>query len=262
MKISIVTVVFNNEATIADCIESVLSQDYEQIEYIVIDGKSTDQTLNIINRYTDKIDLIISETDNGLYDAMNKGLKLATGDFIGTLNSDDFYAHNHVVSRVVDTLQNSNADSCYANLVYVDPKSYKVLRYWNSGQYQKKSFLYGWMPPHPTFFVKRIHFENLGYFNTNLINSADYELMLRFLYANNISSSYLNEVAIVMRTGGHSNMTLSNRLRANREDRKSWILNNIKPLPFSITIKFIAKIIQFFRRAPSNIYRPIHASSI
>ncbi|PCJ20654.1 MAG: glycosyl transferase [Candidatus Cloacimonadota bacterium] len=256
MKVSIITVVYNNQDTIKDCIESVLSQDYSNIEYIIIDGKSNDDTLNVINSYQDKITTVISEKDDGLYHAMNKGISLATGELIGTLNSDDFYSNNQVITKIVQNIQTNQSDSCYANLVYVNPNDYKVLRYWYSGCYQKQNFLSGWMPPHPTFFVKKTQLDQFGYFNTNLINSADYELMLRLLYANNVSASYLDEVTIVMRNGGHSNMSLSNRLRANKEDRKSWKINNLTPNTFTLTIKFFIKMFQFFKFAPLKVYKP------
>ncbi|MCO4781899.1 MAG: glycosyltransferase [Candidatus Cloacimonetes bacterium] len=256
MKVSIVTVVYNNQDTIADCIESVVSQDYSDIEYIIIDGNSSDNTLKIIQKYENDISILVSESDKGLYYAMNKGISLATGELVGTLNSDDFYTHNQVVSNMVKNIQANNSDACYANLVYVHPTNYSVQRYWFSGEYNRGRFMSGWMPPHPTFFVKKKHLDDYGLFNTDLKNSADYELMLRLLYVHKIPTSFLDEVTIVMRNGGHSNMSLSNRLRANKEDRQSWRINNIKPALLTLTIKFITKLFQFLKSAPQKTYKP------
>jgi glycosyltransferase involved in cell wall biosynthesis len=262
MKVSIVTVVYNNQDTIADCIKSVLSQDYPNIEYIIVDGSSTDNTLEIIHKYKDKIATLISESDKGLYYAMNKGIALATGDLVGTLNSDDFYTHDQVVSNVVEKIKVDKTEACYSNLVYVHPKNYTVQRYWYSGKYSRDNFISGWMPPHPTFFAKKKHLDEYGLFNTDLKNSADYELMLRLLFVNKIPTSFLDEVTIVMRNGGHSNMSLSNRIRANKEDRKSWRINNIKPAMLTLTVKFFTKLFQFFKSAPLKVYRPKSHSAI
>lgn len=246
MKVSIITVVFNNERTIMDTISSVLSQDYEKIEYIIIDGKSTDSTMEKVNLCRSKIDHIVSERDNGIYDAMNKGIALATGDIVGLLNADDIYANRSVISDVVATFSKTECDAVYGNLYYVNSSDLnKVTRRWISGPFSKNNFLWGWMPPHPSFFVKRELYKRLGSFNTQLRSAADYELMLRFLYVNNVAVEYLNKVLVHMRNGGVSNANLKNRIKANREDRRAWILNDVKPYFFTLFIKPLRKLIQF-----------------
>lgn len=248
MKVSIVTVVYNGEKTVGSAIQSVANQSYPEIEYIIVDGDSKDGTRELVESYGDVVSRFISEPDNGIYDAMNKGLNACTGDIIGTLNADDLYAHDHVIENIVKKLEETESDALYADLVFVDPQSHELVRYWKSGPFQRDRFLYGFMPPHPTFFVKRECYEKLGYFDLSLVSSADYELMLRFLYRHGITCTYLDEITILMRTGGQSNASLYNRLRANFEDMKSWGINQVKPLPVTTLLKFAHKIPQFFRR--------------
>lgn len=250
MKVSIITVSYQSAATIESCIQSVIGQDYPDIEYIVIDGASTDGTLEVISGYRDKIAVVVSEPDEGIYFAMNKGLELATGDVIGMLNSDDLYASNHVISDVVKAMKDSGADSCYGNLVYVDRlQTDKVLRTWKAGDYKKEAFLKGWMPPHPTFFLRRDCYSQFGKFNTVLRTSADYELMLRMLYKHGREAVYLDETLVLMRAGGQSNVSFKNRLKANREDRLAWRLNDLKPGLFTTLRKPLSKIGQFLKRS-------------
>jgi glycosyltransferase involved in cell wall biosynthesis len=247
MKVSIITVAYNSETTIRDTIESVIHQTYANIEYIIIDGASTDNTMPIVEGYKDKIHTIISEPDKGLYDAMNKGIQYATGDVIGILNSDDYYENNEVIEKVVDTIKQSGADVCYADLNYVHPvNTAKVIRRWKSGRFQKSSFYYGWMPPHPTVFVKRQVYEKVGLFNVCFTSAADYEIILRIFFKNNFVIAYLPETIICMRTGGTSNASLKNRLKANKEDRMAWKINGIKPYFFTLLLKPFRKIIQYF----------------
>ncbi|MBA3898772.1 MAG: glycosyltransferase [Bacteroidetes bacterium] len=246
MKVSIITITYNSAETVEDTIKSVLSQDYQNIEYIIIDGASRDNTLSIISHYKNKVSILVSEPDKGIYDAMNKGLSLAKGDIIGLLNSDDVYAHASVISNMVDKLKEKEADAVYGDLVYVDRKMEKVIRYWKAGEYTKGLFLKGWMPPHPTFFVKKYVYDKLGLFNLQLKSSADYELMLRFIHKGNIIVVYLPEVMVKMRTGGQSNVTLRNRIKANQEDRLAWKLNGLSPTPFTLILKPLMKARQFF----------------
>ncbi len=247
MKVSIITVSYNAETTIEDTILSVLEQNYPNIEYIVIDGDSKDATKNIIDKYRPKIHRVISEPDNGVYHAMNKGLALANGDVVGILNADDTYSHRTVITKVVRFLQDKKLDSCYGDLQYVDRENpERIRRYWKSGSYRKTKFLYGWMPPHPAFFARRSLYESFGNFNTELSTSADYELMLRFLYRHGASSGYIPEVMVKMKTGGQSNASYSNRLTANREDRKAWELNKLKHPFYTTYLKPIRKIAQYF----------------
>lgn len=249
MKVSIITVAYNSADTIEDCIKSVLSQEYPNIEYLLVDGKSTDETLDIVRKYQDSIQKVVSEPDEGIYHAMNKGLELCSGDVVGFLNSDDIYADSKVITRVVEQLKSSGADSCYGDLVYVDRTDIDVVRRkWVSGKYERNNFLKGWMPPHPTFFLKRVHYQQYRGFNLDFRTSADYELMLRMLFKHEISATYLNRILVKMRTGGQSNVSVSNRIKANLEDRNAWKVNDLKP-PFWTTIrKPLSKLGQFFKK--------------
>ncbi|MBE9463050.1 glycosyltransferase family 2 protein [Dyadobacter subterraneus] len=246
MKVSIITVVYNGAATIRHCIESVLSQNFDSIEYIIVDGNSTDGTKEIIASYGSKISKFISEPDKGIYDAMNKGVKLATGDVVGILNADDFYADANIISDVVKAMNQSDADACYGDLNYVDGQNETVIkRNWVSGQYKPNSFLMGWMPPHPTFFVKKKCYEQFGDFRLDMGSAADYEIMLRFIFKYGIKLTYIPKVLVKMRTGGVSNNTLKNRIKANNNDRKAWRVNDIKPWFFTLLLKPVRKIVQF-----------------
>lgn len=248
MKVSIITITYNSESTLIDTIDSVLNQTYTDIEYIIIDGKSTDSTVSIIHSYKDKISKFISEKDNGLYDALNKGIAMATGDIIGVLHSDDFYTNHQVIEKVVQTFNLNQADAVYADLFYVDKTNVdKILRKWKSGNYKHGMFINGWMPPHPTFFVRRHCYEKYGSFNLDLVSAADYELMLRFVHKHQIKLAYLPEFIIKMRAGGLSNASLSNRIRANKEDRKAWLMNGLKPKFHTLYLKPLRKIIQLFK---------------
>lgn len=249
--VSIITPTYNSAATLRDTLDSVARQDYPVLEHIVVDGGSSDGTQEMV-RQAGRRATLLSEPDKGLYDAMNKGLKLAQGDIIGILNSDDFYAHEHVVSRIVRLMDAEGADVAYGDLCYVaagDPG--RVVRYWRSGAYRPGKFLYGWMPPHPTFFVRRQVYEQLGGFDLALRFAADYELMLRFLHRHRLKAAYLPEVLVHMRTGGVSNSSLRHRLRANREDREAWRRNGLRPYFFTTWLKPLRKIPQYFLSPPA-----------
>lgn len=249
MKVSIITVVYNGRDTIRDAIESVLSQDYDNVEYIVVDGASRDGTTEVVKSYGERISKFISEPDKGIYDAMNKGVGLATGDVVGILNADDFYNDNRVLTRVVEKFQASACEGVYGDLEYINPvDTKKVERYWKAGVYVKNSFLLGWMPPHPSFFVKRDVYERLGTFNTELRSAADYEIMLRFIHKHGILLDYIPEVLVKMRSGGQSNISVKNRLKGNWEDKLAWKLNGLKPFFFTTWIKPLKKVSQFFIR--------------
>lgn len=246
MKVSILTVVYNGAATIRHSIDSVLGQDYPDIEYIIVDGNSKDGTQDIVRSYGNKIARFLSEPDAGIYDAMNKGIQLATGDVIGILNADDFYAYPSVVSEVAEVLASSNADASYGDLEYIDANDATVVRRkWVSGAYKVGAFLNGWMPPHPTFFVRKEVYNTHGHFRLDLGSAADYELMLRFVHRENIKLAYLPKVLVKMRAGGVSNSTLKNRIAANQNDRLAWKINNLKPRFYTLWLKPLRKIIQF-----------------
>ena len=248
MKISIITVVWNNNDTIKDAIESVLNQTYKDIEYIIIDGASTDGTVDIIKNYGDKIDKFISEPDKGIYDAMNKGIKLATGDVIGILNSDDFYIDEFVIEKVVKVFEEKEVDSLFADLVYVKPDNLeKTVRYYDSSNSFPNKFQYALYPAHPTFFVKKWVYEKYGLFKTDYKIAADFDIMARFLYSKEISFSYLKEPIIKMRTGGVSTSFSSiwiNSLEQLRVCNKNHIKTNI----FKILLKYPSKVIGLFKK--------------
>lgn len=245
MKVTIITVVLNNRECIAGAIESVLCQDYPNIEYIVIDGCSTDGSLEIIKRYEDKISKIISEPDRGIYDALNKGILLANGEVIGFLHADDFFSDSKVISKIV-ALFDANTDAVYGDLEYVQSTdTNKVFRKWRSGLYHKKSFLYGWMPPHPTFYVRSEMYKKFGLFDLQFRSAADYEIMLRFIYKHHIRLKYLPEVLVKMRIGGQSNRSIKNRIKANIEDKSAWAVNGLTPRFYTLWLKPLRKIFQF-----------------
>lgn len=252
MKVSIITVVYNGADHIRDCIDSVLDQTYPDIEYIIIDGKSTDGTAAIIQSYGPKIARFLSESDKGLYDAMNKGIGLATGEVIGLLNADDFYRHNDVIANMVALFEKTGSDAVYGDMLYVDrDDTQKLKRYWRSGGYSDNAFKWGWMPGHLSFFAKRALYEKHGMFRLDMKSAADYELLLRFIHKNKATLSYMDEVTIVMRAGGISNSSLKNRLRANREDQLAWELNGLKPYFFTLWLKPLRKIRQYITKPPA-----------
>jgi glycosyltransferase involved in cell wall biosynthesis len=246
MKITVITVCFNAIETLEDTLQSVLTQDYPHIEYIVQDGGSTDGSMELLERYRPMLARLISEPDMGMYDAYNKSLAYATGDVVALLNADDMFATPEILSHVARRFETSQADAVYGDLVYVDRAfANQVMRYWRSGFYRRERFRYGWMPPHPSFFLKRAAYEQYGGFDTRLQSAADYELMLRMLYKHGLSASWLPEVLVRMRTGGKSNASLKSHLVANREDASAWRLNKLSPHPLTFLLKPLRKLPQF-----------------
>jgi len=307
MKLSIITATKNCAATVADCLTSVSRQTHPDIEHIIIDGASTDDTVGIVQGSkcelerrmshnesplcASRVTRVVSEPDQGIYDAMNKGVLLATGDVIGTLNSNDCYVDAEVLARVAAVFEDPAVMSCYGDLVYVkdtdagrgaltrkpgtedlepgicdrEPRGGEnsspftlhpspsllpaspltVVRFWKAGEFNPRSFYWGWMPPHPTFFVRRRIYEQYGIFNLNLGTSADYDLMLRFLLKQRISSVYIPHIQVAMRLGGVSNASVKNRLQANLMDRQAWKVNGITPYPWTLTLKPLRKITQW-----------------
>jgi glycosyltransferase involved in cell wall biosynthesis len=252
MKISIITATYNSAATVRDTLACIASQQYSNIEHLIMDGGSKDNTLAVVKEFA-HVAKVISETDKGIYDAMNKGVQLATGDIIGILNSDDFYTSPLVLSKVAAAFEDPAVEAVYGDLQYVKAANTEVVtRTWRSGAYKKKYLYYGWMPPHPTFFVRRHVYDKCGLFNTALRSAADYELMLRVLLKYNIHAQYIPEVLVKMRTGGMSNASVKNRLKANKEDEMAWKLNDLKPYFFTTWLKPLRKILQF---NPINIWQ-------
>lgn len=243
VDISIITATYNSEKTLEKCIDSIASQT-NGVEHIIIDGKSSDATLDILESKRASVSRIVSEPDQGIYHAMNKGLGIVSGDVIGILNSDDYYASNNIIQTVAEVFEDPNVKACYGDLVYVDEEDH-VIRFWRSGSHRPADFYWGWMPPHPTFFVRRSVYEDYGGFNTDLGSAADYEIMLRFLLKHQIKATYIPEVMVNMRMGGVSNASLTNRLKANRMDRKAWEVNGLKPYPWTLMMKPLRKIRQW-----------------
>lgn len=248
MKISLITVCFNAQNYISKCINSVALQDYGNVEYIVVDGGSTDNTLQILNQHQHLITKLVTEPDKGIYDAINKGIALSTGDVVGVLHADDFFAANNILSKVAEVFLTQNADLLYGNLDYVNRTyTHKITRKWRSNAYHDNLFLKGWMPAHPTFYAKKSCFLALGNYDLNFKSAADYDLMLRFFYKTPLKKVFLNIVMVKMRIGGKSNVNFANRWKANREDYLSLVKNKI---PFAFVVSFlkpISKLFQFLK---------------
>ncbi|UCG57068.1 MAG: glycosyltransferase [Phycisphaerales bacterium] len=248
MKVSVITVCLNSAETIESTIRSVLGQTYEHVEYIVVDGGSSDGTLEILRTYQGRIAKCISESDGGIYNAMNKGICLATGQVISFLNADDAYAYDKVLSEVVALLSTRNLDAVYGDLVYVDRRDTKrIVRYWQAGEYRQKAFFHGWAPPHPTFFCRKCLFERCGSFNTKYRIAADFELMLRFIEKYGVSLGYVPKTLVRMRTAGRAN-TIRGIIRGNREIVDAFRTNGLKiPLQFFLR-KPLSRIMQFLEK--------------
>lgn len=244
MEISTITPVYN-EPRLRSTLQSILSQrDVEAVETIVVDGGSTDETVGIIDDFRDVIDVLIREPDDGVYDAMNKGIRRASGDVVGILNADDRYQHEFVLSDVEEELRNGDVDACYGDLVYVDEQDEPV-RYWKSGHYRPYRFRLGWMPPHPTFFARRQVYEENDLFDLDFTIAADYELMLRLLFKEGITVTYLDEVLVRMATGGKSNESVTNVVRANMEVYQAWRRNRLRGGFLVPVVKPLRKIVQY-----------------
>ena len=247
MTVSVITVTYNAEATVAEAARSVVEQAGAfDLDYHIVDGGSRDGTLAQLAPFEHRISQLSSAPDNGLYDAMNQGIARAKGDIVGILNSDDRYADSAVVQDVLDTFEHTDADGVYADLDYVDAEDGEtVTRRWKSGH--PRSFSRGWMPPHPTLFLKRELYAEYGGFNLQLRSAADYELMLRFFHFRGAELAYLPRTTVKMRAGGQSNASLGNRIRANAEDAKAWRLNGSAPPPLLRLRKPLRKLHQFGR---------------
>ncbi|WP_217698821.1 glycosyltransferase family 2 protein [Sediminibacterium ginsengisoli] len=245
MKITIITATWNSAATLEDTLRSVKEQSYADIEHIIIDGASTDDTLKIADRFP-HIAKICSEKDNGIYDAMNKGIALATGDIIGILNSDDVLADNRVIERIAARFEDAGIDAVYGDLVFVDRNDLsRIKRVWKAGSYRYGQLYRGWMPPHPTVYVRRGCYERFGLFNIDYKVAADYDMLIRLLLINRIALAYIPAVLIRMRTGGVSTGSFSRRFSINKEDRLVWENNKISPRWYTLYCKPLYKVKQF-----------------
>jgi glycosyltransferase involved in cell wall biosynthesis len=246
VKISLITVTFNAADTIENCISSVIEQSYSNLEYIIIDGGSSDTTLAIINKYKKYIHQIVSEPDTGIYDAMNKGIKLATGNVIGILNADDCFADGHVLNAINQAFGPADTDIIYGDINYIN-KQGKIIRKWHSGAYKQGKFNWGWMPPHPSFYARRVLFEQWGMYRLQYGSATDYELMLRFIHTHKAKVFYINKVLVKMLIGGVSNKNISNRIKAWQNDYKAMVNNGLLFPCFAIIWKPFRKIIQYIR---------------
>ena len=247
MKISVITAVYNNREHVAEALDSVLAQSHPEVELVVIDGGSTDGTLDVLRGYGDRIAVLVSEPDQGIYDALNKGIRLATGDVIGFLHSDDVFADADSLARVTSGFLSEDIDAVYGDLVYVRrDNTQSIVRRWKSGTFTLGRLREGWMPPHPAFYARRSVYERLGGFDTSYRIAADYDCMLRFL-SSGIRTVYVPQVLVKMRLGGASNRSLKNVIQKSREDYRALRENRVGGLG-TLLCKNFSKLPQFLRR--------------
>lgn len=248
MKVSLITATFNSGKTLADTLSSLESQTYQNIEYIIIDGSSTDDTLNVIKVNSTRVSKIISEEDSGIYDALNKGIRHASGDIIGFLHSDDILAYPDAIKDVVDMFEINNSEAVYGDLDYVSrSNTSNIIRSWKSTGYSRYKIIFGWMPPHPAFYMKRSCYERLGGFAIDYKISADYESLLRYLWTHRISLSHIPKVLVKMRLGGISNRSITSVIKKSFEDIKAMKTHGII-WPLALVGKNFSKIPQFFKK--------------
>lgn len=247
-SIAVITSCLNAAATLEECILSVSGQTV-LAEHIVMDGGSMDGTAAILQRNSGRISRFVSEPDHGQYDALNKGIRLANPDIIGILHADDSFSDEHVLNDIVNAFTDSAVDAVYADLDYVDRENpTKVVRHWVSGPFDRRKVHQGWIPPHPTFFVRKRFFDEFGDYRLDMGTAADYELMLRFILIHDLNLKYIPRVLVKMKTGGASNASLSARWAANRMDRKAWAVNGLKPYPWTLIAKPLRKVGQWLPR--------------
>lgn len=248
MKISLVTVTFNSAQTLRYTIQSVLFQSYSDIEYIIVDGRSKDDTLDLIKEYEPQFNgrmCWISEKDNGIYDAMNKGIRMATGDIVGIINSDDFYHRRDTIMRVSEAFKNSDVQAVYGDVRFVNPQNLdKTVRYYSSKRFTPEMFRFGFMPAHPTFFTYRKYFEEFGYYKTAYKIAADYELLIRFLYVHQLKSKYLPFDFMKMRTGGTSTASIKSNILLNKEIVRACKENGIWTCMPLLFLKYLVKVFE------------------
>jgi len=262
MKISVVTVAYNAADTISDTLESVAAQNHDSIEHIVIDGASSDETMRVVDGYRNSLAQVVSEPDDGIYHAMNKGIALTTGDVIGTLNADDMYMHDGVMKRVAEAFEDPSVEACYGDLIYVDrDRLDKTIRYWTSRDYRPGLFERGWLPAHPTFFVRREVYEKHGLFDLKYNIQSDFELTMRFLALRKINSMYIPEILIRMRMGGTTNNSVMNFIKGNLESYRACKSHGLRISPLFFVTKWAQRLPQFVRRPSANKLRSFHVSA-
>jgi glycosyltransferase len=259
IKVSIISPSLNSASVIGDCIRSVDQQNHVH-EHIIVDGHSSDGTLEVVRSIDRKLYTelhVVQDAPEGIYAAINAGIQASQGDIIGVLHADDFYASTDVLNQVAAVFEDEAVDACYGDLLYVngdDPSH--IVRYWRTGEYREGRFLHGWMPPHPTFFVRKKVYEQFGVYRTDLGTSADYELMVRMMVKHRVKTAYIPHILVHMRTGGLSNISLTARLKANRMDRHSWRVNNLRPYPWTILAKPTRKLMQWWLRPDQTETKP------
>ncbi len=254
MKVSIITVCFNSADTIRDTLESVRCQNHVDIEHILIDGGSTDATCTIISQFP-HVAVFLSEKDKGMYNAMNKGIALATGDIVGILNSDDFFSSHTAVADIVSAFEENNCEAVFGDIAFVSPTDLqKKIRHYSSRSFNIRSFQYGFMPPHPTFYVKRSCYERFGLYQEDYVIASDYELIMRFLYTHRISYSYIPKELVYMRPGGVSNQTFYSRFLLNKEIIRACNENGVRTGYLLLSLKYIKKSTEYIRPFILNIF--------
>lgn len=252
-RVTVITISMNDARFIEDCLKSVDIQDYPEVEHVVIDGGSTDGTLEILRQHPPRNGFVISEKDDGIYDAINKGIRNSRGEIISILNSDNFYARPDVVSLMVNAMQTSRAKLAYADAHLVDPQNVEsVQRVWESGEFSERAFRRGWMPPHQTVFLYRDLHNSYGVYNTTLRIASDYEFLLRLLIKNRVGCAYLPKVIVKARAGGVSNRSLRTIIQSNMEVAKAWRMNGLTPPLFLPVLKPLSKLKQFLTAQRKN----------
>jgi glycosyltransferase len=247
-RISVVTAVFNKHDTVGQALESALAQTWPDVESVIIDGASTDGTLDVLEKYRDRVGVFVSERDAGIYDALNKGIKKSSGDVVGFLHADDLFADDRVLEKVARQFEDPAVEAVYGDLLYVrHDDTRQIVRCWRAGNFDAAALRRGWMPPHPTFYARRSVYERLGGFDTRFRIAADYDCMLRFLARGGVRTAYIPEVLVHMRTGGMSNRSLRNILRKSCEDLDAARRNEVGGIG-TILAKNLSKVSQFWRR--------------
>jgi len=248
MKVSIITATYNSSAHIVDCVKSVNDQTYQDIEHIIVDGASKDNTLDIVNGIPNRVGRIISEPDKGIYDAMNKGILAATGDVIGILNSDDFFTSDDVIQTVVDSFENNDIDALYGDVHFVSPDNLtKSVRYYSSSIFKPSLFRFGFMPAHPSFYMKKECYDKYGLYALDYKIASDYDLLIRFLYKEKINYKYIKKDFVTMRTGGVSTENLNSRVTLNKEIVRACRKYGIYTNMFMLSLKYLYKIFELKR---------------
>lgn len=249
MKVSIITTTFNSAATVASTLESVQNQTHPHIEHIIVDGASRDDTLSIVRSFP-HVKKIVSEPDNGLYDAINKGIGMSTGDIVGILNSDDFFPDNRVIENIVQAFDVPETEAVYGDIAFVKPNNLeKVVRLYSAKRFSPAKFAYGYMPPHPSFYTWKRLYDKYGLYKQDYTIAADYELLMRFLYMHKIRYHYINQVLVYMRTGGISNKSWLSRYVLNKEIIRACRENGVYTNMAVLSVKYVNKVFEYIKPA-------------